>query len=46
MYRTGELMLMLLYLLVTSPVWVPARILGHVWFLARTNFKDANKPVL
>jgi hypothetical protein len=46
MYRTGELLLTILYLIVMSPVWVPARILGHAWFLARTNFKDANKPML
>jgi len=46
MHRTGELILTILYLLITSPVWVPARILGHAWFLARTNFKDASKPIL
>lgn len=46
MLRYGELALTIVYVVITAVVWLPAQIVGHIWFLIKHGFNRGNKPML
>lgn len=46
MFAGFSFMVEIIYITVTALIWLPAQVLGHLWFLFRVGFKQGNKPML